>query len=258
MVQVKPWKAGRSGRIFDTKCVIAPLRRRGRCGTCWYGWLNSSSSSAGGGFTLSRHNARSANRWFGSMLIKQAVGMCSRTRVHCTRGLGFPSTMPPIANAQAQGAQSYSTRARTNINTSSCPVLCLKNSGTAGVLNGSGRRDISVGSASGKSERANRRTIHLTLWLNTLAPQITRAQITTKKPSAMMASMSSSLFCISKVLAVHAVPKSGEHATAAYTTRLCKRRKKREDWVLDFRGFDRVSGSGRAARSGAGAVRAPD
>jgi hypothetical protein len=55
--------------------------------------------------------------------------------------------MPPIANAQAQGAQSYSTRARTNINTSSCPTLCLKNNGIAGVLNGSDRSEIDVGSA---------------------------------------------------------------------------------------------------------------
>jgi hypothetical protein len=59
----------------------------------------------------------------------------------------------------------------------------------------------------------------------------------TKKPSAMMASMSSSLVCISKALAVRADRDPANMRPQGYTTRLRKRRKKREGQVLDFRGF---------------------
>ena len=55
--------------------------------------------------------------------------MCTRMRVHYTRGHVFPCTMSPTVSVQAQVAQSNSILAQTNISNSSCPVSCLKNNG---------------------------------------------------------------------------------------------------------------------------------
>jgi len=47
-------------------------------------------------------------------------------------------------------------------------------------------------------EQPTDRAVHLTFWLNTLAPQITTTQKASKMPTAMISSMSSSLFAFLK------------------------------------------------------------
>ena len=68
--------------------------------------------------------------------------MCSRTRATDTKGLGFPSTMPPSSSVSAQAAESCSTPGRTNVNASSCPIRCLNNNEGRGLLGCGGRMRV--------------------------------------------------------------------------------------------------------------------
>ncbi len=106
--------------------VVAAVGSRRTCGTYPYGLLSSSSSSEGGGFTLSWHSVPSVSRWFASMSIRQGGATCLRTRANYTKGRGFPSTMPPSSSVSAQETESYLIPGRTNANASSCRILCLK------------------------------------------------------------------------------------------------------------------------------------
>ena len=82
--------------------------------------------SEGGGFTLSWHSVLSVSRWFASMSIKQGGATCLRTHANCTKGRGFPSTIPPSSSVSAQAAENYLIPGRANANASSCRILCLK------------------------------------------------------------------------------------------------------------------------------------
>jgi hypothetical protein len=119
--------------------------------------------------------------------------------------------MPPIANAQAQGTQSYSTRARTNINTSSCPTLSLKNNETARVLNGSGRPDIDVSSA-GACQPTNTSFDVMIEYAGSPDYEGPNGYQEAERHDDGFHVILPSLHF--KSLAVQAVPRSGEHAAA--------------------------------------------
>ena len=79
---------------------------------------------AGGGFTRSPPNARSASRWSASTSIKPAAATSSPMPADCTRAADLACITRPRCGASAPAPRPCSIPARTNIKVSTCPARC--------------------------------------------------------------------------------------------------------------------------------------